>query len=375
MAWAMRLQLTLAVFLASLLVRCLLLPITYGPDFLVWDLASRATLSGINIYAHHPAGYLGGPYTYPPLFLYAELPFQWLAIHTGLPFTVLGKLPIVAGDLLTGYLIALFLAERHHGDRRIALACAAYLFNPLVLYNGAFYGRFDAVCVSLFLLALRIQGEEGRSWRFLSVYAAAIATKIYPVFLLPWLSMTDRTTRARLAAALALVVGGLSLPYLATSPRAFISDILFYNLNRTPSNLSWQIVFLDYLPPQALWIVGVLFLVIFGAVLCRLTELDIYSAALVGILAFFLLSKLVIEQYLLWTFPFLIQNAADGQSRSDLALLTLFSAAGMLSNHYIHPFGERVVVLNVILAVATLVYIVRTSRHIVSTSNHRVATT
>jgi hypothetical protein len=363
MVRATRFPLTVAVFLASVVVRCLLLPITYGPDFLVWDLASKGTLDGINIYAHHPAGYLGGPYTYPPLFLYVELPFQWLAIHTGLPFTVLGKLPIVAGDLLTGYLIALFLAKRHHGDGRIALASAAYLLNPLVLYNGAFYGRFDAVCAGLFLLALHLHVAEGRqTWRFASVYAAAIATKIYPVFLLPWLWMKERRSRPRLAGALLLVVGGLSLPYIATSPRAFVSDILLYNLNRTPSNLSWQIVLLDRLPYQTLWIVGALFLVLFGAVLCRLTTLDVYSASLIGILVFLLLSKLVIEQYLLWTFPFLIQQAAHARSRPDLALFTIFSVAGMLSNHYIHPFGERVVVLNVILAAATLAYIVNTLR-------------
>jgi len=368
MVRATRFPVTITVFLASVIVRCLLLPITYGPDFLVWDLASRATLGGTNIYAHHPAGYLGGPYTYPPLFLYVELPFQWLAIHTGLPFTVLGKLPIVAGDLLTGYLIALFLAKRHHGDGRIALASAAYLLNPLVLYNGAFYGRFDAVCAGLFLLALHLHVAEGRqTWRFACVYAAAIATKIYPVFLLPWLWMKERSSRARLAGALLLVVGGLSFPYLATSPRAFISDILFYNLNRTPSNLSWQIVLLDRLPFQTLWIVGALFLVIFGAVLCRLTTLDVYAASLVGILAFLLLSKIVIEQYLLWTFPFLTQHAAHARSRPDLALFTIFSVGGMLSNHYIHPFGERVVVLNVILAAATLAYIVNASRPSVAT--------
>ena len=106
-----------------------------------------------------------------------------------------------------------------------------------------------------------------------------------------------------------------------------------------------------------------LLLLVFGAALFSLSDLDAYAAALVGILAFILLSKIVIEQYLLWTFPFLIQNAADARSRSDAALLTLFTAAGMLSNYYIHPFGDRVAVLNVVLAAATLAYVVRTSRH------------
>jgi hypothetical protein len=197
------------------------------------------------------------------------------------------------------------------------------------------------------------------SWRFLGAYAAAVAMKIYPAFLLPWLWMKSRATRSRLATALVLVVGGVSLPYLATAPRAYISDILFYNLNRTPSNLSWQIALLDQLvlPPQTLWIVGALFLAIFAAVLCRLTALDASSAALVGILAFLLLSKLVIEQYLVWTFPFLIQNATDGHSRSDAALLTMFSAVGMLSNHHVHPFGERAIWLNMALAGSTLAYL------------------
>ena len=48
----------------------------------MWDAASAATLHGMDIYAHHPA-YPGGPYAYFPVFLYVELPFQWLAQHTG----------------------------------------------------------------------------------------------------------------------------------------------------------------------------------------------------------------------------------------------------------------------------------------------------
>ncbi len=93
---------------AGLVVRAILVPITHGPDFAVWDLASRATLDGVNVYAHHPA-YTGGPYTYLPLFLYIELPFQWIAMHTGVPFTILGKLPIVAADLAATLLIAVEL--------------------------------------------------------------------------------------------------------------------------------------------------------------------------------------------------------------------------------------------------------------------------
>ena len=102
-----------AVLLVGLVVRAVLVPITHGPDFVVWDLASRATLDGINVYAHHPA-YSGGPYTYFPLFLYLELPMQWLAIHTGAPFTIMGKLPIVGADLLATVLVVREVRSVNH---------------------------------------------------------------------------------------------------------------------------------------------------------------------------------------------------------------------------------------------------------------------
>src|SRR5438105_4070571 len=93
----------------------------------------RYTLAGINVYAHHPH-YPGGSYTYFPLFLYLELPFQWLALHTGVSFTVLGKLPIMAGDVLAAALIAAHLGQRGHGDGVRALGTGLYFLNPLVLY-------------------------------------------------------------------------------------------------------------------------------------------------------------------------------------------------------------------------------------------------
>ena len=58
------------------------------------------TVAGRPAYA-----YTGGPYPYFPLFLYIELPMQWLALHTSVPFTILGKLPIVAADLAATLLI------------------------------------------------------------------------------------------------------------------------------------------------------------------------------------------------------------------------------------------------------------------------------
>jgi len=72
--------LVVCVIALGIVVRAILLPLTHGRDFIVWDLASAATLHGSNVYAHHPH-YPGGPYAYFPLFLYLELPAQWIAVH------------------------------------------------------------------------------------------------------------------------------------------------------------------------------------------------------------------------------------------------------------------------------------------------------
>src|SRR5438270_13262825 len=76
---------TAAVLALGLLIRAALLPLARGHDFIARDLDTRATLSGFNIYTYHLPHYPGGPYAYFPLFLYLDVPFQWLALHTGLP--------------------------------------------------------------------------------------------------------------------------------------------------------------------------------------------------------------------------------------------------------------------------------------------------
>jgi Glycosyltransferase family 87 len=350
---------TAAVFALGLVLRAVLIPITHGQDFVVWNLASRYTLAGINVYAHHPH-YPGGPYTYFPLFLYLELPFQWLALHSGVSFTVLGKLPIMAGDLLAAALIAAHLGQRGHGDGVRALGTGLYFLNPLVLYNGAFYGRFDALCVGLFLLALRFYDpQQPRSWRFPVLYAYAVAAKTYPVFLLPWLLLRERARRRRVVIALVLVLGGLSLPYLLTSLGRFFSDIVLYNGRKLPGNLSWQIVLLEhhYLSPHGARLLTYALLALFAVALFLFTWLDLYTYCLVAILLFIVLSKVVIEQYFLWPMPFLIVAAIDRRSWASWGLLILLSVSGMLINPYIHPWTERVPAANAAIALCILVYV------------------
>jgi hypothetical protein len=331
-------------------VRAILVPLTHGPDFVVWDLASRATLDGINVYAHHPA-YSGGPYTYLPLFLYLELPMQWLAIHTGAPFTILGKLPIVGADLLATVLIVREVRRRGHGRNTAALAAALFFLNPLVLYNGAFYGRFDSVSVALLLVAITLY-TSGRpaTWRCAAAYALAVAAKTFPIFVLPWLLTRGRVTALRVLIACCGIIFVLSAPYLLSSPQAFVRDLL-YSADKLPGGLSWQVIF-HGLPSAVQVDIGDALLAAFVVVAIALALVDdIVVCAVAALLFFLVFSKQVIEQYLIWPMPLLVLLWADGWSRVPLRLLGALTVAGMVVNAHFHPFGVQPAAINVVLAI------------------------
>jgi hypothetical protein len=339
----------LAVLVVGVIARAILVPITHGADFRVWDLASRATLNGVNVYAHHPA-YTGGPYAYLPLFLYLEVPMQWLTVHTGVSFTVMGKLPIVAADLAATVLIIREVRRRGHGPRAEALAAALFFLNPVVLYNGAFYGRFDSVCVALFMLAFSAyRAARPATWRFALVYAFAVAAKTFPVFVLPWLVARGRATALRVLTACVGVVAALSAPYLLTSPHAFVRDLL-YSADKLPGGLSWQVV-LHGLPAAVQVSIGDVLLGAFVVVAIALAVLDDFAVASVAAMLLFLVfSKQVIEQYLVWPLPLLALLVVDERSRVALFLVAALTAAGLVVNAYYHPFGLQPAAINVAFA-------------------------
>jgi Glycosyltransferase family 87 len=339
-----------AVLVVGVAARAILVPITHGADFVVWDLASQATLKGINVYAHHPA-YAGGPYAYFPLFLYVEVPMQWLTIHTGVSFTVMGKLPIVGADLLATVLIVGEVRRRGRGGGAEAIAAALFFLNPLVLYNGAFYGRFDSVCVALYMVAFRAY-RPGRpaTWRFAMWYALAVAAKTFPIFVLPWLVTRGRVTALRVLVACGSIMAALSAPYLLTSPRAFARDLL-YSADKLSGGLSWQVIFHGLPTAVQLSIAAALLVVFLVAVIALCLVDDFAICSVVAPLLFIVLSKQVIEQYLVWPMPLLALVVVTERSRSAWFLLASLTGAGMLVNAYYHPFGVQPAAINVVFAV------------------------
>ena len=328
------------VLVVGLAARAVLIPITHGQDFTVWDLASRATLRGVNVYAHHP-DYPGGPYAYFPLFLYLELPFQWLAQQTGLPFTVLGKIPIAAADLAVAVLIAMELHDRRQRGAVVAIGAALYFLNPLVLYNSAYYGRFDSLGCALLLLALRLLRGGSRHSAFW--YAVAVAAKTFPGFVLAGVLAAARRARVRTIITLVLVLGVVSIPYLSTLP-AYVHDIVVYDAIKPPQSLSWQRLLLAGGHAGDARIIGYVMLGAFvaGAIWLR-TVVPMERHTVLVLVLFVLCSKVVLEQYLTWPLPWLVLGVWTSSKRSAAACVALiagFTVAGMIANPSIHPWGR-----------------------------------
>lgn len=332
------------VIVLGAIARCVLIPLSHGQDFVVWDLASSATLRGLNIYAHHPP-YPAGPYAYFPLWLYIELPFQWLAQHTGIPFQVAGKLPIAAADLACALLIAAAVRRCGRGEFVVAGAAAAFFLNPLVLYNSAYYGRFDSLGCALLLAALL--GLTRRSiGSTAGYYALAVAAKTFPIFVLPTILRQAKGRWLAIVAALVLVVAVLCLPYLGSIHALYI-DVLQYDATKLPQGLSWQRELLAHLShDQAKWL-SYLLLICFGVAAVLLARVaDVWLSTALTLVAFLLASKVVLEQYLIWPLPFLIvvaTGAAGGLAATTWCLAGLLTAVGMLDNAVFHPFEPSAV--------------------------------
>ena len=347
-----------AVLTLGLVVRVVLIPITHGQDFAVWDKATSATLRGINVYAHHPH-YPGGPYAYFPLYLDLELPMQWLRHLTGAPFTILGKLPVLAADVAIALLIHAEVMDRRDDQRLAAGAAALFFLNPLVLYNGAYYGRFDSLGCALLLLALRQlrRGSRRAAWS----YAAAVAAKTFPGFLLAGVLRAAPRRRAQIGIALVVVIGALSAPYLGTL-KPYLADIFWDDTNKAPQGMSWQRLLLHVVDSDEARLISYLLLALFVMAtvwLSAVTDLDRYTV--VTLILFLLLSKVVLEQYLMWPLPWIIVAIAvstGAVARWSVAMMIALTCIGMVANESFHPWGRSPWWLDVGLAGACATYFV-----------------
>lgn len=166
-------------------------------------------------------------YPYPPLWALAEAGAEWLARQGIGTFPIDIKLPILIADLLI--VAALVLAGR--SGRAPPAAGWLYAVHPVSILITGFHGQFDAIALLFVLLALAALGRGRRDLSALSL-AVAIATKSFPVLLVPLLAFTGEASWRRAARFVALSLGPVALlllPFAVADLEALRRELFAYS--------------------------------------------------------------------------------------------------------------------------------------------------
>jgi hypothetical protein len=251
-------------------------------------------------------------YPYPPLWIWVEAGSEWLARATGASFAVVVKLPVLLADL--GIVLLACWANDSRSAQR-----AAWLFalQPVSILVTAFHGQFDPIMLFFVLLSLRFQ-QSGRSDASALSLSAAIATKSFPILLLPLFLVGPVPSRIRYVLLAIVPVLLLLAPYAVADITALARELLGYG---GVADFGWIGVWrgLRWLTTGALarseathWPASIpaaklLFLagyvVILWAIATRRLRWSLPQATLAVFLAFLTFYGAISAQYLLWPIP------------------------------------------------------------------------
>jgi hypothetical protein len=339
---------------------------------------SKATQFGI------PQIYRTSRMDYPPLYAYILLPFGWFyagLVKCGMggpvTLTAMVKLPPLLFDLGIGWLLWRCMALEGKPIMARAIAAAAYLFNPAVLFLTAYWGGPDSIH-SFFILAsfmtmaygLRIfsraqADNSGRStieiataWSLL-VLAALMKPLGLPYFpLLLVFSLMFCGFRGTAVGMVAAVVVGLLIfsPFLAGGDAVEVFNRVLSDIGAMPFTSSnahnfWWLIGAWYYS-EAPWIgpltpthLGLILFVLSYAALCwkayrqykfqdrTLSPAQILAVAAMVSFSFFIFSTHLHEHHLFATVPLLASFALrDRVWRNVFACVSL----GVFINCWLH---------------------------------------
>lgn len=175
------------------------------------------------------------PYNHPPLIGYllelVNAVTGTSAAGTGSAFPLAIRLPAIAADVVTPFLVLALLARRR--PQREALAAAVLVaLSPVLLVVSAYHGNTDPVFVMLLLASLYLLVDRALPASAGVVLALALSVKIVPVVVVPVLLVlavrAGRGPALRFCAGLGLTLAAVWAPALLTHWHAVTHDVLGY---------------------------------------------------------------------------------------------------------------------------------------------------
>jgi hypothetical protein len=237
---------------------------------------------------------------------------------------VLLKLPYLAGDALTGWLL---LRSVPGVPRRWLLAL--WWLNPIVIYTSALFGRHDTLWIALLVAGYSVAIRE-RRWTGFVLSALAAAARFFPAFVLPFYLVSFRQSWREVALALGALTAlwsSLDLFFVfqyGTSPTL----TLLGDYPHVRYLIALGIPVSDEVPLAVFPLAYVLFLCFW---LSRApVGAGAYRAAAAALLCAVVALTPVHPQYVVWALPFALPTLARNGIGRTMALVQAASFAAWL---------------------------------------------
>ncbi len=281
-----------------------------------------------------------------PVLLAAPVLVDWL-------FLFLMKLPIIAADLGIAWIVRRIVSSRLHDPEAADRAFAWYFLNPFVIWISAVWGMFDAL-PTLFTLVGIVLFLDRRDALSGLAFGLAVSLKYFPVLfaLAILVAYRERLTRKRVvrfAAGFLLVLGLVSVPFLAADPAAYIQGVLSPTSGAYAGRVTvWEVLGAFGVGSVPLWLattdilatvclVGLLTALPNGRAYDAKARVPWVDASLVAVLVFYAVNLAVNPQYFVWVIPFFIfESVVRRETPRLLAITTALVLIYVLTNveHY-----------------------------------------
>ncbi|MEN3047784.1 MAG: hypothetical protein ABDH63_03265 [Candidatus Caldarchaeales archaeon] len=342
--------------IAGLAVRSAFAPVTGHPwDVYVWLRTAELFVSGHwNVYTvseipQFPWGF----YSYPPIWLLVvAAAYAASGAHSAPVWAAVGaiKAPIIIADVLVAVWVYRLSRAVGVGERRSQLLAIAYALNPIGVFISGVWGMFDSIAVLFALVALELL-IKGRFMASGAMLGLGVATKLFPVLLLPVTAIHIQTVRrerfgsaviGHLVAAIGVPVA-LSMPFFADAPLSFLGKLL-YHASNVGQFTYWALIY-PFLGKELSSAASLALLAaLYARLLSRYAREGIPDAAGVvkrstAMIAVFLAcSTKVNVQYLLWLMPVAFVAASmdpEGTGRRMWGSIAILNGAAVLFLVYV----------------------------------------
>lgn len=167
---------------------------------------------------------------YPPLYIYILYVIGKIASIPAVSpyYTLLLKLPSIAADIASSYLIYR-LAKKYLSLETSVLLSAFYIFNPAVFINSTFWGQVDSFFTLIVTAAVFLLSEK-KTGLSIALFAAAVMMKPQGIIFLPVL-LFELVRQKSFKSFLIAAVAALSTAAIIIFPFSYNKDVLWiYNL-------------------------------------------------------------------------------------------------------------------------------------------------